>query len=305
MYNIPTDQLLAAELQNINFRVSKTKKGFSSGYSLLDQDLMGGFQAGELYCFGSVVGMGKTMFTLNLVVNQLQSLASNEVIVFISTGTSRPVLIQKLLAIATGIELRKIQGSDLSKDELSTLEGHPFIDTLKLNNLIIVENNKPFFADINVTMNELIKEGKVPKMLFIDCLQEVQVPDENTDREQAIFTLLKLIKVMAAQVKVPILFTSKISKRVFYRKEGQIPKLEDLLHSRYIAKVADYVYMVLRPNYYEIPEGPDFSGLPEEFHLFCRKNKHLPLDVLVFSAELKKYKISQELVYISSKKIIS
>ena len=297
---IPTDQLLAAELQNISTRIANSNPGVSAGYTCLDTDLMGGFQEGNLYCFGSVAGMGKTMVALNLVVNQLKNLAANEVLVFVSTGTSRPILIQKLLAIATGIELRKIQGSNLSEEEFTSLQDHPFLTLLKLNNLIIVENNKPTFAEMNQIMTDLGSSGKVPKMLYIDCIQEVQVPNENTDREQAIFSLLKLIKVMALQFKVPVMFTSKVSRRVFYRKDGQIPKLEDLLDSRFIAQVADYVYMVLRPNYYEVPSQADYESIAEYLHLFCRKNKNLPLNMLAYTVDLRKHQITPEPIFKTS-----
>lgn len=294
---IPTDQLLAAELQNISTRISKSNQGFSSGYTGLDHDLMGGFQIGNLYCIGSVSSMGKTMVALNILVNQLTNLATNEVLVFVSTHTSYHVLIQKILAIATGIELRKIQAGDLTIEELSILESHPFLTLLKKNQLVLIENNTPTLDAISETLNTLINENKQPKMLFIDCLQDMQVTDKNTNLEQAIYSLLKSIKVVAAKVQVPVLITSKVSKRVFYRKESQIPQLHDLLHSRLIADVCDWVYMVLRPSYYQNPCEEDFELLDQELRLYGRKNKHLPLNVLMFRTDIRKYHMVNESVY--------
>lgn len=292
---ISTDQLLATELQHISDRVSRSNQGFSSGYSAFDTNLMGGFQEGSLYCLGSVASMGKTMVALNFVVKQLQNLAFNEVIVFVvSTETSRPVLIQKLLAIATGIELRKIQSSALTESELETLKNHSFLTLLKSNNLIIIEENKPGMIIIEEAMNISVKEGKIPKMLYIDCLHDMQVNIENKNSEQAIFSLMHKLKVMAAQFKVPVLFTSKVSKRVFYRKQGQVPQLDDLLFSRFIAEIADYVFMLHRPNYYQIPDESVFNNTVEELHLYFRKNQNLPLNVLVMGADLKTYQILEE-----------
>lgn len=292
---ISTDQLLATELQHISNRVSRSNQGFSSGYPAFDTDLMGGFQEGSLYCLGSVASMGKTMVALNFVVKQLQNLAFNEVIVFVvSTETSRSVLIQKLLAIATGIELRKIQSSALTESELETLKNHSFLTLLKSNNLIIIEENKPGMIDIEEAMNISVKEGKIPKMLYIDCLHDMQVNIENKNSEQAIFSLMHKLKVMAAQFKVPVLFTSKVSKRVFYRKQGQVPKLDDLLFSRFIAEIADYVFMLHRPNYYQIPDESVLNNTVEELHLYFRKNQNLPLNVLVMGADLKTHQILEE-----------
>ena len=295
---ISTDQLLATELQHISDRVSRSNQGFSSGYPAFDTDLMGGFQEGSLYCLGSVASMGKTMVALNFVVKQLQNLAFNEVIVFVvSTETSRPVLIQKLLAIATGIELRKIQSSALTESELETLKNHSFLTLLKSNNLIIIEENKPGMIDIEEAMNISVKEGKIPKMLYIDCLYDMQVNIENKNSEQAIFSLMHKLKVMAAQFKVPVLFTSKVSKRVFYRKQGQVPKLDDLLFSRFIAEIADYVFMLHRPNYYQIPDESVLNNTVEELHLYFRKNQNLPLNMLVMGADLKTHQILEEPKY--------
>lgn len=297
MNTIPTDQLLATELQNIRKRFLKINQGFSSGYANLDTDLMGGFQEGCLYCLGSVAGMGKTMFTLNLVVNQLQNLATNEVLVFLSTGTSSPVLIQKLLATATGIELRKIQGSDLSKEELEILQNHPFLTLLKSNNLVIIEQNKPNINEIEDALKFLVVEDKIPRMIYIDCIQDLQLVAENINREHSLFKIMNKLKLMAAQFRIPILLTSKVNRHAFYRKDGQVPKLDDLLDSRYIAEVADYIYMLHRPNYYGISTIPLFSNSAEELNLYGRKNKHLPLDVLVMGAYLKKQQIMEEPVH--------
>ncbi|MEN9381755.1 MAG: hypothetical protein RI940_636 [Bacteroidota bacterium] len=291
---IPTDQLLATELQHISDRVSRSNQGFSSGYPAFDTDLMGGFKEGSLYCLGSVASMGKTMVALNFVVKQLQNLAFNEVIVFVSTETSRPVLIQKLLAIATGIELRKIQSSALTDSDLETLKNHSFLTLLKSNNLVIIEENKSGMIQIDDVMNILVKDGKIPKMLYIDCLLDMQVNIENQNTEQAIFSLMHKLKVTAAVFKVPVLFTSKVSKRVFYRKQGQVPKIDDLLFSRFIAEIADYVFMLHRPNYYQIPDESVLNNAVEELHLYCRKNQNLPLNVVVMGANLKTHQISEE-----------
>jgi replicative DNA helicase len=296
MKYIPTNQLLESELEKINQQLAKKHKGFSSGYKALDKDLLGGFKIGNLYCIGSVKSMGKTMVALNILTKQLSNLAINEVIVFVSTGTSKSVIIQKILAIAIGIDLSRMQGEDLSADEITSFQNHSFLTILKSNSLIIFENNAPTFEEISNILYELIKAEKVPKMLFIDCLQDIQLSNENRSREQAIHFLLKTIKVMALQVQIPVLITSKISKRVFYRTEGPIPKAEDLQYSRLISDVCDYIYMVLRPRYYQIPGEPDFETITEELHLYCRKNKYLKLNILKFRTDIRKYQVTNDLV---------
>ena len=289
MKYIPTSELIQEELKQIVKRYSKQSDGYSSGYPDLDQSLSGGFEVGKLYCIGSNNGVGRTMVALNILVKQLKNIASKDVLVFVSTGTSRPVILQKILAIALEIDLIKIQTGNLSEEELSKLNSDPFINQLKSNQLIIIEDRSPSLIDLEEVMNTLIADSFVPKMLFIDQIQDMQHTDKTINREQAVYRLLKDIKVMALQVGVSVLFTSNVSKRVHYRKDSKIPKLDDLLDSRLIGDISDYCFMVLRPNFYQVPGDSDAEVFLEELHLVCKKNQNLPLDTIVFATELKKH----------------
>ena len=291
MTNPTTQELLFSEINNIVKRVSKSTGGFTSGYPSLNTSLMGGFHEGYLYCIGGLGSMGKTMVALNIVVKQLNELAPNERLIFVSTHTNGPVLIQKLLAIGLGIELRKIQNGDLSEEELELLETHPFIEKLNSNSLVIIENNKPSIDDIKMILEELKLEEKVPKMLYIDHIQDMQVPETGMNREQPIYFLLKSLKVLSAKMHVPILYTSKVNKRVLYRKGNQVPQIDDLLDSRLFGIVTDYIFMVLRPRYYQSVSEDDVDTITEELQLVCRKNPHLPLDILILETALEKHLI--------------
>lgn len=291
MHITPTSELLIEELKQIAKRFSKLSDGYSSGYPDLDQSLSGGFEVGKLYCIGSNNRIGRTMVALNILVKQLKNIAPKDVLVFVSTGTSRPVILQKILAIALEIDLIKIQSGNLSVEELSKLNSDPFINQLKSNQLIIIEDRSPSLIDLEKVMNTLIAEGFVPKMLFIDQIQDMEHTDKIMNREQAVYKLLKDIKVMSLQVGVPVLFTSKVSKRVHYRKDSKIPQLDDLLDSRLIGDISDYCFMVLRPNFYQVPGESDAEAFLEELHLVCKKNQNLPLDTIVFATDLKKHLI--------------
>jgi replicative DNA helicase len=297
MTYLPTQQILATEIDNIVKRVSKGSIGFPSGYPSLNASLMGGFMEGYLYCIGGLASMGKTMVALNIVVKQLIELSPNEVLVFVSTHTSSPVVMQKLLAIGLEIELRKIQNGNLSKEELALLVQHPFINKLKSNQLVIIENNKPTVENIKVSLEALIVEGKAPKMLYIDQIQDMQIPETGMNREQTIYSLLKSLKVLAAQYKVPVLYTSKVSKRVLYRKGNQVPQIDDLLDSRLFGMVTEYIFMVWRPMYYQAIGADDLDTQTEELHLVCRKNENLPLDVMILETNLRKHTILTKPMY--------
>jgi replicative DNA helicase len=291
MHITPTSELLNEELKQITKRYSKQYDGYSSGYPDLDQSLSGGFEVGKLYCIGSNNGVGRTMVALNILVKQLKNIAPEDVLVFVSTGTSRPVILQKILAIALEIDLIKIQTGNLNEEELIKLNTDPFVNQLKSNQLVIIEDRSASLIELEDVMNSLILDGLVPKMLFIDQIQDMEHTDKTMNREQTVYKLLKDIKVMALQVGVPVLFTSKVSKRVHYRKDNKIPQLNDLLDSRLIGDISDYCFMVLRPSFYQVPGESDAEGFLEELHLVCKKNQNLPLDTIVFDTDLKKHLI--------------
>ncbi len=286
-----TSELLNEELKQITKRYSKQSDGYPSGYPDLDQSLSGGFEVGKLYCIGSNNGVGRTMVALNILVKQLKNIAPNDVLVFVSTGTSRPVILQKILAIALEIDLIKIQTGNLNEEELVKLNRDPFVNQLKSNQLVIIEDRSASLIELEAVMNSLIADGLVPKMLIIDQIQDMEHTDKTMNREQAVCKLLKDIKVMALQVGVPVLFTSKVSKRVHYRKDSKIPQLNDLLDSRLIGDISDYCFMVLRPSFYQVPGEQDVETFLKELHLVCKKNLNLPLDTIVFDTDLKKHLI--------------
>ena len=106
----PVKDLYEIEIANIKKRNSNQGIGLKSGYPEMDAIMGGiGFEPGFIYTIASRPGMGKTALILNLVFNQLSSLAPQDCIVYVSTKDSSTVLMQKMLAIASGIDLKKIQ----------------------------------------------------------------------------------------------------------------------------------------------------------------------------------------------------
>ena len=102
--------LYELELSNIHKRISNQGVGLSTGFLDLDNVMGGvGFEPGYIYTIAGRPGMGKTALLLNLVFNNLSRLSPNKCIVFVSTKDSSTVLMQKMLAITSGIDLKKIQ----------------------------------------------------------------------------------------------------------------------------------------------------------------------------------------------------
>ena len=135
----PVKDLYEIEIANIKKRNSNQGIGLKSGYPEMDAIMGGiGFEPGFIYTIASRPGMGKTALILNLVFNQLSSLAHQDCIVYVSTKDSSTVLMQKMLAIASGIDLKKIQLGQLSDQELSVLQSPDILGKLSNDKLVEV-----------------------------------------------------------------------------------------------------------------------------------------------------------------------
>ena len=287
-----TKTLLDIEFEQLSKRVAGVKTGFTSGYLAIDKSLGGsGFEPGLITVFAGRPGMGSSLISLNVLVNQLIQLNDNEVLIYITTKDSSTVILQRILAIAHDIEISKIQNGDLSAHELNMMQESSFCNK-KMHGLVLVEHESPSIGDMQSLLLNLVKEGKSICSLTIDTLQNVKT-DSSITKDQGVAQMLKELRVAAVQFQFPIIITSDVSRRVEYRDGPKIPQLKDLKDSRLIADKVDFVYFVLRPMYYEVPaEGETIS---DEMHLICKKNKYGPLDLIDLNVDLKTQRITNEL----------
>lgn len=282
-----TNDLLNKVLVMIQKRLSKTGSGISTGFSNLDVALGGfGFEAGCIYTFASRPSMGKTAFFLNLLAYQLKHVQKGEVLIYVSTQDTPHVLMQKLLAILSSVELIKVQLGPISKDEFNAIEKASTILNSVADQLIIAEKPTPYIEDLKGLFQKQYSAGKKVKMLFIDRIQDVEVGLQ-FNKEEVLKGVMSQLKTIAAENSIPIILSSSVSRKVEYRREHKVPKLEDLLHSRHIGHLSDLVIMLLRPEYYEIPGEYDKSSISEA-HLVIKKNKNGPLDTLLFETDISK-----------------
>ena len=282
-----TGDLLNKVLEMVQKRLSKTGSGVSTGYTNLDKALGGfGFEAGCIYTFASRPSMGKTAFFLNLLANQLKYVKKEELLIYVSTQDTPHVLMQKLLAILSGVELIKIQLGSIGKEEFNAIEKAGTILKSAADQLIIVEKPTPYIEDLKGLFQKQYSAGKKVKMLFIDRIQDVEVGLQ-FNKEEVLKGVMSQLKTISAENSIPIILSSSVSRKVEYRREHKVPKLEDLLHSRHIGHLSDFVIMLLRPEYYEIPGEYDKSSISEA-HLVIKKNQNGPLDTLLFETDISK-----------------
>lgn len=275
------------ELANINKRISNLGVGLSTGFPDLDNVMGGiGFEPGYIYTIAGRPGMGKTALLLNLVINNLSRLAPSECIVFVSTKDSSTVLMQKMLAITSGIDLKKIQLGQLTAQELALLQSDKVVDLVSGSKIVFVEAVNPSIESLREVIALQEKEGRLVKLLAIDDIQSVAI--ETADgKEEGFKNLMHELKELATVKQFPILLASGVNRHVEYRRENKIPQLTDLLYSGHIGYLSSFCFMLVRPNYYEVP-GEYLDINPEEAHLIVKKNVYGTLDTILLHVQIAK-----------------
>jgi len=280
-----TSDLLKCELENIENRKLKEGIGMSTGYLDLDRALGGkGFESGKLYTLAARPSMGKSALSMNFVYNLIPQLSENEVLIFISSHDSEVVQMQRLLSIGLQLNMKNIQLGELSEYEANLLNNHSFLETLRQDKIILIESAQSTYDQIIDLLKVLIDDGKKAKLLVLDTIQSFQTP-HSKNKEEGIKELIQQLKKLAIENEMALIITSDVSRKVEYRRDNRIPTIDDIKVSRHIGYQSDFCFVLVRPEYYEVP-GDDVNST--EAHVVIRKNVYGPLTTVILETDMEK-----------------
>ena len=257
-------------------------KNTATGYDELDNVFGCGLTAESLYIIGSRPSMGKTAFALNIVANVLSSDQFTGRIVFISTKDNKEVHLQKLTAILTSIPLIDIQKDNLNDIQINQIKQNPFVSKISQNNLEIIQFTCPEVEEIPTLLNQLSNNGADCQLLVVDHLQDFINVDDPNDVADKYLRSMNLFKKLAIDAHLPVLICSDVNVAVEEREGSNMPLLRDLKGSLEIAKLADVVLFLLRPEYYDISENVEF---PTSI-IKIAKNKYGPVSNVMLQTNL-------------------
>ncbi|MCI5725879.1 replicative DNA helicase [Fusobacterium sp.] len=241
-------------LEKVSSNKGKTV-GLSTGFIDLDR-MTSGLNNSDLIILAARPAMGKTAFSLNLLLNV--SKIENKSVLFFSLEMSSSQLYQRLLAIEAGVPLQKIRNGFLDDDDWQKIG----VATTKL------ANTKIFIGDLpNITVLEIrslarkLKSRGELDLIVIDYLQLIKGTGKNGDnRQQEISDISRALKGLARELDIPIIALSQLSRAVESRLDKR-PMLSDLRESGAIEQDADIVAFLYREEYY-IPETEN-KGITE------------------------------------------
>ena len=273
------------KLNKLNSDERDEYKGISTGYADLDS-ILTGLHKSDLILIGARPAMGKTSFALNIARNI--SLLGKKKVVFFSLEMSKEQLAQRVLSTEARIHSQKMRTGMLDADDWTRLG---------LATSVLNECELYFDDSSNITVPEM--KAKVRRMKNVDCvvidyLGLIKSPVRTENRVQEVTEITRTLKLMAKDLRIPVLCCAQLSRGTEGRGKSHRPQLSDLRESGSIEQDADIVLMLYRQEYYDAERkdtGDEDDALPEnqvnEVEVIVAKNRHGPTNTvkLVWDSE--------------------
>lgn len=218
--------------------------GVPTGFTQLDYKLSG-MHPSELILVAARPAMGKTAFVLNIAQNVVGK--SNIPCAIFSLEMDKEQLVSRLIAMDSMVDSSNIRTGDLT--------GGEWKDVMES---AITIGEAPLYIDdtSGITITELRSKCRKLKMrneklglIIIDYLQLMGGGRRSESRQQEISEISRSLKVLARELRVPIIALSQLSRAVESRDDKK-PMLSDLRESGAIEQDADVVMFIYREDYY-------------------------------------------------------
>jgi len=245
------------EIVNDAFWGDKEVKRFLVNYKDID-NITWGFYPNQLITIAARPWIWKTMIAINFIANQLQVWHK---VAFFSLEMSTKEIYQRLYARFWQLEVNKIKwsypmqvwDSEKLKKAIATVD--------KFEENLVLFDDKHWLWEI-VNQIRLLHSKGMLDIVYIDYVWLIEVKAENRNLE--ISKITRTLKMLAMQLKIPIVILAQLSRAVEKRFWGDEPILSDLRDSWSIEQDSDVVLMLHRMEDWNLK-------------VLVRKNRNWPL----------------------------
>ncbi len=217
--------------------------GVPSGYTDLDK-LTGGFQQSDLVILAARPSVGKTSLALGIAYNVAMK-AERPVGVF-SLEMSREQLVQRLLAMETGVDSHRLRTGYIDESEWDRVSRA--FGRLATAPLYIDDSAGITIQELRSKARRLHAEYGL-ELLIIDYLQ-LMSGGKQENRVQEVSEISRSLKGLARELNIPVICLSQLSRAVENRT-SHVPQLSDLRESGAIEQDADIVMFIYREELYK------------------------------------------------------
>jgi replicative DNA helicase len=249
------EKLLGTQIKNTSFYVNdvleqytnvkeKGVLGITTGLKQFDKILCG-LVAPDLIVIAARPGQGKTALALSITHNiTIQNKIAGAWFSLEMDGTQ---LVRRLASMNSGVSHELIRRGTASQGEEDCFK-------ISLNNIV----NSPLYIEdkANITIQtikaraSILKRKHDIKYIVVDYLQLMN-GNNKANRENEIAEISRGLKILAKELKIPIIALSQLSRECEKRPD-KMPQLSDLRESGAIEQDADSVVFLMRPETYNM-----------------------------------------------------
>ncbi len=240
------DDILNLNFESLEKRSQQTSDitGIATGYPDLDH-MTTGLHEEELIILAARPAVGKTAFALNIAQNI--GTKQDKTVAIFSLEMGAESLVDRMLASEGVINSHSLRTGQLTEEEWQKVT----MAQAQLARASIYIDDTPGIkiTEIRARARKLAQETKNLGLILIDYLQLITGTGRE-NRQQEVSEISRQLKILAKELKVPVLALSQLSRGVEQRQDKR-PVLSDIRESGSIEQDADIVAFLYRDDYYE------------------------------------------------------
>jgi replicative DNA helicase len=220
--------------------------GLATGFKDLDR-LTSGLQTSDLIILAARPSVGKTSFALNIA--QYAALHERKSVGFFSLEMSTEQLGFRVLCSEADVDAKKVRDGYASKEAIQRLV---LAQTTIAGANFFVDDSAGLTVPMMRAKAQRLKREKGLDLIIVDYLQLMAGHGRFDNRTQEVSQISRGLKLLAKELRIPVLALSQLSRQPEQRKGDQRkPQLSDLRDSGSLEQDADVVIMLYREELYD------------------------------------------------------
>lgn len=252
----PVGVVLEEVLQMIERYRKDDVSGTPTGFRDVDK-LTNGLQKTDLIILAGRPGMGKTALALSLAANS--AIKHNQKVAFFSLEMGAEQLVQRILCSQAEVNMNELRTGRLPSGEYQKIA--MYAGPIMNSNLYIDDQANLSMSELRSKCRNLYRKQGLD-LIVVDYLQLMDIGNVE-NRAVGIGNISRGLKILAKELKVPVLSLAQLSRKAEDPSRKGRPMLSDLRESGSIEQDADMVWFIHRPWVYNKEEerGRNYAEL--------------------------------------------